>query len=842
MVPGSLRRRGPIASALAISTLLVSLSTAAHAALEYQPPVLYYAGASPSHIVLGDVTGDARPDAVSLPASGDQVMTLVNQGDGTFAEGLVFGVTGAIDLAVGPLDGDAFADLVVASAQDTTGSGGGPAGGLVLHVFHSNGDGTYASLADFVIGEVLRGLQLGDVDNDGDLDIVVSRTKVDPFPAHDLLVIRNDGGTFASPLSFPAALAVGLRLADLNADGNLDALLGENVSIALYGNGDGSFATPVAIGPFEGLSSVPADFDGDGDLDFAVNDETGVTLQMNDGSGQFVPGDRAMFYAYSNTLFAADLDGDGDQDVCTASYDLARVSAFRGTGSASLELPVLYFSTLSTPRVVTGADLNGDGTPDLVTTNYGYSGTMSVLIGGFFNGCGRTDVTTAPGNTMIAIADFNADGFEDVVSSTQDHRAVMMFGNGAGVFANPVSFPAGTLCQGIVAADFNGDQLPDFAVADYGESRVEVRLNLLGHDFSAASLIPTGSHPRFVSAPDVNRDGRADLVTADYGDAISPGSITVRFGNGDGTFGAATTYESGVGPYGVWAADLNGDSYPDLVVTNYDEASLSIFINRKDGRFDRTSVIPNRWNLGAALADFDSDGDVDVVTCNFKENSLTRFTNDGTGALTWTRELPVGQNPRYVVPTVLDTDGRMDLAVVINGSSQVKLLANDGDSTFVDKATCVVGANPFSIATLDIDRNGALDVVTGNAGGGSITLLREIAPAGSNWNSIHARFPMKPLHDPSRQLAEFEPVRPNPSQIAPTAAFHLEKAATVDLRVFDLSGRMIRTLASRSFGVGDHAVVWDRADDAGRQVRPGLYFVRMRAAGVETTRTVVLAQ
>ena len=92
--------------------------------------------------------------------------------------------------------------------------------------------------------------------------------------------------------------------------------------------------------------------------------------------------------------------------------------------------------------------------------------------------------------------------------------------------------------------DFNGDSVPDLAVANFGErfSSDQYRLGnvavLLGNGdgtFQAARLFDTGFEPVSVAIDDFNRDGRLDLVTANYLSANTGGTVSVLLGNGDGS-------------------------------------------------------------------------------------------------------------------------------------------------------------------------------------------------------------------------------------------------------------------------------------------------------------------
>ena len=82
-------------------------------------------------------------------------------------------------------------------------------------------------------------------------------------------------------------------------------------------------------------------------------------------------------------------------------------------------------------------------------------------------------------------------------------------------------------------------------------------------------------------------------------------------------------------------------------------------------------------------------------------------------------------------------------------------------------------------------------------------------------------------------------VAPNPFQKATAVRFELPHAGEVDVRVFDVSGRRVRSLWSGHVASGVRSVTWDGADDAGRRVGPGVYVIRLDAAGVHRERRVV---
>lgn len=100
-----------------------------------------------------------------------------------------------------------------------------------------------------------------------------------------------------------------------------------------------------------------------------------------------------------------------------------------------------------------------------------------------------------------------------------------------------------------------------------------------------------------------------------------------------------------------------------------------------------------------------------------------------------------------------------------------------------------------------------------------------------------AEFPEDGARAPS-----LRPSYPNPASPGTTIEFDLESSARVDLRIFDASGRLVRTLMQSDRLSGRQRVVWDGRDDSGGRVAAGTYFYELRADGraVGTQRTVIL--
>jgi hypothetical protein len=127
----------------------------------------------------------------------------------------------------------------------------------------------------------------------------------------------------------------------------------------------------------------------------------------------------------------------------------------------------------------------------------------------------------------------------------------------------------------VAVGDFNGDGVPDLAVANGGSRTVSVLLGRGDGSFAAATNYAAGNYPASVAVGDFNGDGVPDLAVANFGN----NTVSVLLGRGDGSFAAAIHYAAGSSPYSVAVGDFNGDGWPDLATANQNSNNVSILLN-----------------------------------------------------------------------------------------------------------------------------------------------------------------------------------------------------------------------------------------------------------------------
>ncbi len=315
---------------------------------------------------------------------------------------------------------------------------------------------------------------------------------------------------------------------------------------------------------------------------------------------------------------------------------------------------------------------------------------------------------------------------------------------GTGVVLNvPVAgaFPRNDFAVGngplaLVARDFNGDSLPDLAVANHNDNTITILLNGGDGTFAEAggspiSLGASETAPAAIASADFNADGLADLVIANQ----TSNNVTLLLGNGDGAFAPATVspIAAGSGPSGIVTANFNGDNNRDFAVTNFTDNTVSVFLGDGTGAFTPAAgspIAPGATGPNALVtADFDGDGNADLAIVNRTSNNVTLLLGNGDGTFTPATASPVsvGQGPVALAAGDIDGDARPDLAVVNQTDNSVSILLNNGDATFSAAVNSPLqftqSKSPSGVAIADFSVDGRADLTVTNQSDNTVTVF-----------------------------------------------------------------------------------------------------------------------
>ena len=462
---------------------------------------------------------------------------------------------------------------------------------------------------------------------------------------------------------------------------------------------------------------------------------------------------RSSFAAYTvgtgaGGVISADFNGDGKRDIAviyTGSSQTASgpggVSILLGNGDGTLK-PAVNYTTGANAWTGTAFDFNGDGRADLAVGHY-IPGDVVILLGNA-DGTMKTGATYHVGGQnpilSIAAADLNNDQKGDLVVLSAS-ALYILYGKGDGTFQTGPTIPVNSSYGSVGVGDFNRDGIMDIAVTDSGSGIAYVLLGLGNGTYSTPVGYAEGSSAPFY-VEDFDGDGNLDLVFgAGHPDAVTPmqdsGTITVLFGNGDGTFasGAAFTVDGNqldqnLLSTNVVVADFNGDGKPDIATSNPTGKSVSVALGRGAGAFNAPASIslgtvqPNSIAAGA----FTSGGKPDIVVTDGVSNIEMLFHN-GDGTFQKPIAYPTGgTKPSFVVTGDFNGDQKLDVAVANAGSNNISILPGFGDSSFNNPILTAVGPNPVGLVAGDFNGDGKLDLAVANGG--------TFSTAGTNLGSV----------------------------------------------------------------------------------------------------------
>jgi hypothetical protein len=477
-------------------------------------------------------------------------------------------------------------------------------------------------------------------------------------------------------------------------------------------------------------------------------------------------------------MVSADFNGDGQPDLAVVNTGGYNVSILLGNGDGTFQTAVGYGVGLS-PNSIAVADFNHDGKLDLAVGNSGCpypggvcgSGSVTILLG---NGDGtfQTPLVFSVGTSIIvnslAAGNFNGDGNVDLavgIRNSQGGAIAIYLGQGDGTFQAGAVYrigPQGSQPpQAILVADFNGDGKADLAVADGSESNnVSILLGNGDGTFQGPVQYTAGTSPYALLAADFNGDGKLDLAVANADAGTN--SVSILFGNGDGTFQAHVDYPTGVGPHSLALGDFNGDGKPDLIAADAVSSTLSVLFGNGDGTFQPSQDFLVGASPASILAgDFNSDGQLDLVVANFGSNTvsvLLRQVPDITaeGASLTFGNQPIGTTS-VAQPLALKNTGSALLTIsgiTFTGTNAADFgqTNNCGNSLAVG-ASCTIGVT-FTPSLAGSES--ATLVLTDNAAGSpfNVALNGTGTAAAVSFSSLGLGFGSQPLSTPSTALVE----------------------------------------------------------------------------------------
>jgi hypothetical protein len=715
----------------------------------------------PFAAAASDVDADGDLDILAVNAS--RLSVLLNEGGGTFGLPSAYphgspevpATTALRQVACADLTGDGFLDAAVVDS----GPGGLDTGGA--HVFFGAGDGTFSGPRTFRAGNKPFDLAILEIDGDGRADIVTSN-----WLSGDVTVLKNavasnsadcdssgvpdecepdcdeDGIPDSCEISDGTAtdsngngLPDGCE-PDCNGNGILD-----DVDLSSGTSKDCNYnlvpdecdvapalgfasASGYAVGEYA-LDLVAADLDGNGTNDLAVLGAASedVTILLNTGERSFRESRRYFAGLRPVTLASGDLDGDEDIDLAVANHWSRDVVVFRNTGEGKFirGVPLPGFDS---PHSFEAADMDGDGDLDLVLGSpKGHFVAVYWNSGGSFRPFIEIPVNVDPAHIWVMDMDGDADLDLTISDENPGNFTEVVFNLGGGEFdslgdgqgKDPVFLTEAGMA--VMAGHLGGGEGLDFAALDKDSAlpgRVIVLLDTPSGSVERTQVLePVGGALDLILG-DVDQDEDLDLIVA---------GVSVNLFANDGT-GVFTHRGSFKAPdiYGeIIAADLDDDGALDFAATGLPD-QVWVLWNRGDGR----SPAMNTYETGqqtrsVVIDDFDMDGDFDVAAAPYS-SLITLLENSGSGTFDSSRSLLLPGDPDNLVSGDFTGDGYPDLALSAT-DAQVAVFPSAGGGAFDKPQGYTAGDRISDVAAADLDGDGDLDLAASSMNTPDLSLL-----------------------------------------------------------------------------------------------------------------------
>ncbi|MEM1224665.1 MAG: VCBS repeat-containing protein [Planctomycetota bacterium] len=713
-------------------------------------------------VLAADVDGDGDMDLLSASFDDDKIAWYENDGSQNFTlRTISTSADGASDVQAADVDGDGDLDVLSASVIDNK-----------IAWYINDGSQNFAPSTISTSADGAQSVRAADIDGDGDLDVFSASFDDNKIAWYENS--ESDFGDAPSP--YPTALsddgashdATGPTLGstrDSELDGQADdgadedgvtfgtiqvGALNSSVTVNVQGssgfvdawidfNGDGSWGgqseqifDSVSVGVGDNVLSfdVPADAlagttyarfrlstsgglgHGGSAVDGEVEDYAVMIVSPTPAGVGFVDQTISTSAAGASSVKAADIDGDGDMDLLSASQSDNKIAWYENDGSQSFTLRTISLSA-NDARSVRAADIDGDGDLDVLSASVGDDKIAWYENDGLQNFTLRTISTMADAAFDVQAADVDGDGDLDVLSASfADDKVAWYENDGSQGFSLRTISVSAFGAISVHVADVDGDGDLDVLSASYSDNKIAWYENDGSQSFTPRTISNSASGAYSVKAADVDGDGDLDVLSASRSDD----TIAWYINDGSQNFTMRTISASATGARDVQAADVDGDGDLDVLSALYSGGAVAWYEN--DGSQNFTSRIITNFAFGARsveVADVDGDGDLDVLSASIIDDTIAWYENvrldfgDAPSPYPTSRDDDGARHVERVGPTLGSTwdfelDGQVDDGADEDGVTigTIQVGALDASVT-----VNVQGASGLLDAWIDFNRDGS---------------------------------------------------------------------------------------------------------------------------------------
>ena len=639
-------------------------------------------------LMIIDIDGDGYKDLISGSSEDGKIAWYKNDGFGYFSKQkiIIEYLTNVHSVFGGDIDGDGDTDIIASVGCCT-----------ITWFENTDGQGSFASQKDIVTIYNPVSVVLDDIDGDGNLDIITNSLYLDSYIR--IMYLKNINGlgnfsvsqiihTYIPEKNYSVRSQV--QTGDIDNDGDKDIIFTANNQMGWLENVNGfsSFANNPHIvvenyirNRFGRVKAVDIDTDGDLDIITIGSENQGLEkiswYENTNGQGDFSNQNIIKSLPHGgNFIDAGDIDNDGNLDVISnsnAPYDY--VSWYKNDGSNFMFSDPKYTSKMyHNPTEATAIDLDNDGDLDVVNIVSNYFLVWYENLDGLGN-LGYQKILASGVNGKLQFSDLNGDGNIDIVAS-HGNNLMWLKNNGLANFSKPIEIIANpNVATYAFLGDIDGDGDIDIVSTNHVNSNSNYiayneNLDGLGNFGNSIAILNLGSNTlKELEIKDLDGDNDNDIAfVGDDGILGSGGQIGwLKNLDGNGNFGSKIILNNDEAN-SIYVSDIDGDGDEDII-TGTDSPSLLAWYENTDGQgsFSSRKVIfsSNQYNgiSDIKIADMDNDGDLDIVISSKDKNNIEWLENlDGLANNFAKKIIATGiDGTNTISPVDINGDGDIDL-------------------------------------------------------------------------------------------------------------------------------------------------------------------------------------
>jgi len=347
------------------------------------------------------------------------------------------------------------------------------------------------------------------------------------------------------------------------------------------------------------------------------------TISSQPSPVEFIPHTITTSADAARSVYAVDVDGDGDMDVLSASSGDDKIAWYENDGNENFTSHTIT-TEASSARSVFAVDVDGDEDMDVLSASWGDE-IVWYENDGNENFTPHTITANADGAASVYAVDVDGDGDMDVLSaSSYDDKIAWYENDGNENFTSHTITTDADYAESVYAVDVDGDGNMDVLSASSYDDKIAWYENDGNENFTPHTITANADGATSVYAIDVDGDGDMDVLSASETD----NKIAWYENDGNENFTSHTITTNAVLAFSVYAVNVDGDGDIDVLSASRGDDKIAWYENDGNENFTSYTITDSAFGTRSVYAiDVDSDGNMDVLSASGTDNKIAWYEN-----------------------------------------------------------------------------------------------------------------------------------------------------------------------------------------------------------------------